>query len=60
MELQVVTRSTETALRTEADALHDFVLNVRPEFVGQEVIDAANARLSVIYGQINPPTFGPY
>ena len=47
-------------LRHTADLLDMFLSSVRPDTVGQAVIDAAEAELTIIYGQIEPYTFLPY
>ena len=48
-------------LRYAADLLDTFLSSVHPDTVGQAVIDAAEAELTVIHGEIEPyQNFGPY
>ncbi len=47
-------------LRHAAELLETFLHSVKPETVGQSVVDAAEAELTIIYGEIEPYTFLPY
>lgn len=48
-------------LRYAAELLHTFAESANPRIVGQGVIHAAKAELTIIYGELEPyQQFGPY
>lgn len=47
-------------LRYAAELLHTFAECANPAIVGEGVINAAKAELTIIYGELEPYTFLPF